>query len=158
MSFPRAMVFLWAASARNRALHQVRRLRQPKYLVGAMVGALYVYSLLLRRLGFSQSGWDDVSPLARMFGEFMLGAALLGTLLSSWALGPDRPSLSFSETEVQHFFPAPVSRRELLHFKLARGALGAAMGALASTVFVSRVLSPSPVLFFLGGTGPPPGP
>ncbi|EPX58380.1 hypothetical protein D187_004136 [Cystobacter fuscus DSM 2262] len=151
MSFARAVVFLWAASARNRALHQVRRLRQPKYLVGALVGALYVYSLFLRRLGYQQE-WAVVSPMARLFSEFMLGTAMLGTLLSAWALGPDRPALSFSETEVQHLFPAPVSRRELLHFKLARGLGGAAVGALAATVFVGRVLSPHPVLFFLGTT------
>ena len=151
MSFPSAVVFLWVASTRNRALHQVRRLRQPKYLVGALVGALYVYSLLLRRLGY-QEGWEQVPPMARLFGEFMLGAAMLGTLLSSWALGPDRPALSFSETEVQHLFPAPVSRRELLHFKLTRSLAGAAVGALAATVFVSRVLSPHPILFFLGTT------
>ncbi|MET0405162.1 MAG: putative ABC exporter domain-containing protein, partial [Cystobacter sp.] len=149
MSVPRAMMFLWAASARNRVLYQVRRLRQPKYLVGALVGGLYVYSLVLRRLGY-QSDWEGAPPMSRLFGEFMLGAAMLGTLLSSWALGPDRPSLSFSQTEVQQLFPAPVSRRELLHFKLARNLVGAAVGALAATVFISRVLSPHPVLFFLG--------
>ncbi|HEX8537560.1 MAG TPA: ABC transporter permease, partial [Cystobacter sp.] len=71
MSFWRAVVFLWAASTRNRVLHQVRRLRQPKYLVGALVGALYVYSLLLRRLGYQQD-WAGVPPMARLFSEFML--------------------------------------------------------------------------------------
>ncbi|MBM7116299.1 putative ABC exporter domain-containing protein [Archangium primigenium] len=149
MSFPRAAVFLWVASTRNRLIHQARRLRQPKYLVGAAVGALYVYSFLLRRLSYLDAG-EAVPPLARHFAQALLMAAALGTLLSAWALGPDRPALSFSETEVQQFFPAPVSRRHLLHFKLLRGLVGAGAGALFATVFTSRVLSPQPAFFFVG--------
>jgi ABC-2 type transport system permease protein len=149
VSFPRAAVFLWVASTRNRVLHQLRRLRQPKYLAGAVVGALYVYSLVLRRLSYLEPQ-GDVPPLARLFGQFMLMTAALGMILSAWALGPDRPSLTFSETEVQQLFTAPVSRRQLLHFKLVRGLVGAVMGALFATLFVSRVINPQP-LFFLPG-------
>lgn len=151
MSFPRAVAFLWVASARNRVVRQLQRLRQPKYLVGAVAGGLYVYSVFLRPLGYrAQEG--TAPPMAQLASQFMLAAAMLGTMLSAWMLGPDRPSLSFNETEVQQFFPAPVSRRGLLHYKLARGLLGAAMGALVATFFGSRVLSGQPILFFLGAT------
>jgi hypothetical protein len=145
------VAFLWVASARNRVLRQLQRLRQPKYLVGAVVGGLYVYSLFLRRLGY-QGPQGTAPPLAQLISQSMLAAAMLGTILSSWALGPDRPSLSFNETEVQQLFPAPVSRRGLLHYKLARGLVGAAVGAFFATLFVSRVVSGHPILFFLGST------
>jgi hypothetical protein len=151
MSFPRAVTFLWVASARNRLLRQLQRLRQPKYLVGAVVGGLYVYSVFLRRLSLAgQEG--TVPPGAQLVSQLFLVGGMLFTVLSAWALGPDRPSLSFNETEVQQFFPAPVSRRGLLHYKLARGLVGAALGALVATLFVSRVVTRHPVLFFLGAT------
>ncbi|MCY1078186.1 putative ABC exporter domain-containing protein [Archangium lansingense] len=152
MSFPRAVTFLWLASARNRLIRQIQRLRQPKYLVGAVVGGLYVYSVFLRRWVGLQAQEGTVPPSVQLFSQFMLVAAMLGTVLSAWTLGPDRPSLSFNETEVQQLFPAPVSRRGLLHYKLVRGLVGAATGALFSTIFVSRMVSPQPVLFFLGAT------
>ncbi|QRK06558.1 ABC transporter permease [Archangium violaceum] len=151
MSFPRAVAFLWVASARNRVIRQIQRLRQPKYLVGAMVGGLYLYSVFLRRLG--HPGREGMAPpVAQLFSQFMLTAAMLGTILSAWALGPDRPSLSFNETEVQQLFAAPVSRRGLLHYKLARGLVGSVVGAFFATVFVSGVVRSHPVLFFIGAT------
>lgn len=151
MSLPRAVVFLWWASARNRLRLQVQRLRQPKYLAGAVVGALYFYSLILRRLG-GHGPTEGLPSAAQLVSHFMLTVALVGSLLSAWMLGPDRPSVTFTETEVQQLFPAPVSRRALLRYKLARGVLGAVFAALFSTLFVSRMLSPHPVLFFLGAT------
>lgn len=151
MSFARAVVFLWVASARNRALRQLQRLRQPKYLVGAVVGGLYLYGMFLRRLSY-QGQVGTAPPMAQLFSQFMLTTAMLGTILSAWALGPDRPSLTFTETEVQQLFPAPVSRRGLLHFKLARSLMSAVIGAFFATLFVSRLVSPNPVFFFLGST------
>ncbi|MFE8598655.1 putative ABC exporter domain-containing protein [Archangium violaceum] len=151
MSFPRAVTFLWLASARNRVLRQLQRLRQPKYLVGAVVGGLYLYSAFVRPLIYRGQG-GTVPPGAQLVSQLSLVVGMLFTMLSAWALGPDRPSLSFNETEVQQFFPAPVSRRGLLHYKLARGLVGAAMGAFVATVFGSRMLSGQPILFFLGAT------
>ncbi|WP_257449405.1 putative ABC exporter domain-containing protein [Archangium lipolyticum] len=148
MSFARAVVFLWLATARNRVLHQLRRLRQPKYLVGALVGGMYVYSVFLRRL--HAAGDEGMPQVPQLLSHFLFTAAMLGTLLSAWTLGPDRPALTFSETEVQQLFPAPVSRRGLLHYKLVRGLFGAVMAAFFATLFVGRVVTKHPVLFFLG--------
>lgn len=149
MSFPRAVVFLWWASLRNRVRKQLERLRQPKYLVGLVVGGAYLYSVFLRRLDFSgRSG--TLPPAARWVAELTLAGMVLAMLVSAWALGQDRPALAFSETEVQQLFPAPISRRALLHYKLARGMFGAAVGAFFTTLFIGRVVSPHPVLFFLG--------
>lgn len=146
---PRAMVFLWVATARNRVRRQLERLKQPKYLAGAIVGAVYMYSVFLRRLSY-QGVVGAVPPPARTVSEFLFMGAMMGTLFSAWALGADRPALSFSETEVQQLFPAPVSRRALLHYKLVRGLAGAAAGAFFTTLFVSRVVSQHPVYFFCG--------
>jgi hypothetical protein len=149
MSFPRAVTFLWWASLRNRVRKQLERLRQPKYLVGLVVGGAYLYAVVLRRLSF-QSTPEVLSPGARLVAELSLGGMLMMSLVSAWALGQDRPALTFSETEVQQLFAAPISRRGLLHYKLARGLFGAAVAAFFTTLFIGRVVSPHPVLFFLG--------
>jgi len=150
VNFPRAVVFLWWASLRNRVRKQLERLRQPRYLVGLLVGGAYLYAVLLRRLSFSGTP-SALSADARMFAELPLAGMLMISLAAAWALGQDRPALSFSETEVQQLFPAPVSRRALLHYKLARGLFGAAVAAFFTTLFIGRAVSLHPVLFFLGG-------
>jgi ABC-2 type transport system permease protein len=151
VSFPRAVAFLWWASLRNRVRKQLQRLRQPKYLVGLLVGGAYLYFLILRRLSFREP-MEVLPPAAQRVAELLVAGMLLAMLVAAWALGQDRPALSFSETEVQQLFPAPISRRALLHYKLARGLFGAATGAFFTTIFMGRVLSPQPVLFFLGAT------
>ncbi|MCE9672942.1 putative ABC exporter domain-containing protein [Myxococcus stipitatus] len=149
MSFPGAVGFLWLASWRNRLRLQLQRLRRPRYLLGALVGLGYVYSVFLRRLDFS-GPLGSVPPGVRLFAELSLVVSALATVLGAWALGPDRPSLTFSDAEVVQLFPAPVERTSLLHYKLARGWMGAALGALMATLFIGRLANPSPALFFAG--------
>jgi ABC-2 type transport system permease protein len=151
MSFPSAVAFLWWASVRNRVRKQLQRLRQPKYLVGLVVGGAYLYAVVLRRLSFGGST-ERLPAGAELVAELGLAGMLLMSLASAWMLGQDRPALTFTETEVQQLFSAPVSRRSLLNYKLARGLFGAAMSSLFSTVFFFRTIAPHPVLFFLGGT------
>lgn len=151
MSFSRAVVFLWAASFRNRLRRQLERLRRPRYLLGALVGLGYLYTVFFRRLDF-RGPVGGVPEGVRLFAELSLVGSALGAVFAAWALGPDRPSLAFTETEVVQLFPAPVTRRGLLHYKLVRGLLGASVGALFATLFIGRVVNPSPVLFFLGAS------
>ncbi|MFL5345203.1 MAG: ABC transporter permease [Hyalangium sp.] len=151
MSFSRAVTFLWWASLRNRVRKQVERLRQPKYLAGLLVGGAYLYTVVLCRLNFQRS-MEGLSPGARLLAELGLASMLMASLASAWVLGQDRPALTFTETEVQQLFAAPVSRRGLLHYKLARGLVGAGAAAFFSTIFIGRGLSTHPVLFYLGAT------
>ncbi|RKI18586.1 ABC transporter permease [Corallococcus sp. AB030] len=149
MSFPSAVAFLWVRTWRNRLVRQVQRLKRPRYLLGALVGLAYLYSLVGRSV-FVQGTGRAVAPNARLFAEFSLEVSVLGTLVTAWVLGADRPALTFTQTEVQTFFAAPVTRKALLHYKLLRGLLSAMLAALAATLFVGRFTSPQPVLFFLG--------
>jgi ABC-2 type transport system permease protein len=149
MSFPRAVAFLWWASLRNRVRKQLERLRQPKYLAGLLVGGAYLYMMVVRRVSFSRSV-ETLPPDARSLAELALGGMLMLTLASAWVLGQNRPSLTFSEMEVQQLFSAPVSRRGLLHYKLARGVVGAAVTSVFITIFIGRAVTPHVVLFFLG--------
>lgn len=149
MSFARAVVFLWAASARNRVRKQFERLKQPKYLVGAVAGLAYFYSFALRRFP-TRNGAGPVPPGVSLVMELALSGMLVMTLLAAWTFGPDRPSLSFSESEVQQLLPAPVTRGALLRYKLARGFFGGATGVLIAAFFAGRAANNPRILFVLG--------
>lgn len=149
MSFARAVAFLWVASLRNRVRKQLQRLKQPKYLVGAVVGGVYVYFMLFRR--FTGKGPPGPAEGSSVALQFALASTATMTVLSAWAFGANRPSLTFSEGEIQQLLPAPVSRRALLRYKLLRGFAGGALGVLFATFFMYRALGNSVFLFLLGG-------
>ena len=78
-----------------------------------------------------------VSPEHRQL--FELGGALLLFIivLLAWLIPHERAALTFTEAEVAFLFPAPVSRRTLIHFKLLRSQLRILFSALLLTL-VSR--------------------
>lgn len=119
----RALLYYELHSRWNRLRTRLRRLRQPKYLIGAVVGGLYFYwyfvAMLLRR-----SGHGAVSPLPSpehlAVLESVAALILLIVLLLMWVIPHDRAALAFTEAEVAFLFPAPVPRRTLIHFKLVK--------------------------------------
>jgi hypothetical protein len=80
-----------------------------------------------------------------MVGAVGAGLSSLGLLriAYAWAFPPEKPALRFSEAEIAFLFPAPVTRRTLLHFRL----LSSQVAILLSAVLMAIVLRP------LGGAG-----
>jgi ABC-2 type transport system permease protein len=75
-----------------------------------------------------------------------LGAATLLTIvLLAWIIPHGRAALTFSEAEVNFLFPAPVSRRTLIHFKLLKSQTGILFTTLLLTLISGR--------FGTGGAG-----
>ena len=119
-----ALLFLQYQSVKNRTLLRLRRLKQPKYLVGGIVGALYFYFYFFRYLfglpgrrgGFSVGS----SPGNPMLYESVGAAIFFIAVLLAWVLPHERAALAFTEAEVAFLFPAPITRRGLIHFKLLR--------------------------------------
>ena len=149
-----ALLYLRLTSLKNLLLSRLRRLQQPKYLFGALVGAAYFYLVFFRRSSTpglihfippaglpvaALSGFDLVAVLT-VFGAFTLSVIVLFT----WALPKEKPGLAFSEAEVAFLFPAPISRRKLIHFRL----LGAQVRILVSALFFTLI---SRGWSFLGG-------
>lgn len=144
-----ALIYLRLTSLKNLLLSRFRRLKQPKYLVGGIVGAAYFYFFFLRRVGGGSSrpmprlphgvpGADlpafDVTPLLATFG----GLALLAIAMLAWALPDEKPGLAFTEAEVAFLFPAPITRRRLIHFKVLGSQLRILISALIFTLISSR--------------------
>ncbi len=71
-------------------------------------------------------------------------------VLFTWLFGGDEGALAFSEAEIQFLFPAPLSRRQLVHYKLLRSLLLALIAALILTLSLGRRMTGSPALFALG--------
>ncbi|MEO7414212.1 MAG: putative ABC exporter domain-containing protein [Opitutaceae bacterium] len=155
----RALLYLRLTSLKNSLLSRIRRLRQPKYLFGAIAGAAYVWFFFLRHLGGpgSRSGTraimpemppgftdslSDTSPLVIAFGSL----ALFVIVAITWLLPSQKPGLGFTEAETAFLFPAPVSRRMLINFKL----LNSQFTILFTSFFFTLV---SNRWSFMGGNG-----
>jgi hypothetical protein len=123
---------------------RLKRLRQPKYLGGAVVGALYFYWVFFRNAHRSRFGPGGAAmPADALPPDFLplfaeLGALVLLIVLTINWLFPRRAVLPFTEAEIAFLFPAPVSRRMLVHYRLLSAQLGIAFTALIFTVVFGR--------------------
>src|SRR5437868_2167516 len=121
-----ALLYLRLTSLKNRAIGRLKRLRQPKYFFSAIVGAAYVWFFFFRGFSGSSSrlarqaimpqtgGFDSTLTLLPALG----GLLLLIIVVLAWVLPGSRPGLNFTEAETMFLFPAPISRRMLINFKL----------------------------------------
>ncbi len=136
-----ALLYLQAATLRNQLAVRLRRLRQPRYLIGATVGGLYLASVLSRSLlAFGGKGSTPSSlPVSPEVWELLAGLALFVILLLTWVLPSQRAALIFSEAEIAFLFPAPVRRATLIQYKL----LKSQFGVLFTVLFLTAV-SPRP--------------
>lgn len=132
-----ALFYYQAHSLGNRLWQRVRRLRQPKYLVGAVVGAGYFYWYIFRTLGRGalpgRSTWL-LAPEHRFFAESIGALVLLVLMLMAWIMPHSRAALTFTEAEIAFLFPAPISRQTLLHFKLLKSQTAILFSAVFMTL------------------------
>lgn len=136
------------AGWRNRIGRQLQRLKKPRYLAASLIGVGYfvwAFGLQRRSLRFDGAPPEDFGAVA----ELLLTAFGLAAVLVGWAFGSDRAALNFPESEVQFFFPAPYSRRQLLRFKLLRALTRTLFSAFIMTLFVGRGMQ-HPFFFFVG--------
>src|SRR5215207_9118097 len=138
-----ALIFLQYHSIKNRTLLRLKRLKQPKYLVGAMVCALYFYFYFFRWL-FRSPGTGQglnltaASPESAALYESIAALVLCIIILLAWIVPQQRAALAFTEAEVAFLFPAPISRRGLIHFKLLRSQTAILFTTILLTLVTNR--------------------
>ncbi|HTB63533.1 MAG TPA: putative ABC exporter domain-containing protein [Opitutales bacterium] len=152
-----ALFFLQYHSVRNRLLARFKRMKQPKYLVGSIIGVLWMgfyFSTFLFPAG-AGAGKDALVKISPEDLVSAGGALLLFFILLSWVFGwvfpNERPSLAFTEAEIAFLFPAPISRRSLIHYKLARSQLAILFSTLIFTLIRGRWFGNSHIWFFMLG-------
>ncbi len=131
-----ATLYVIVCSARNRARMRLRRMREPRYLLGAIAGVAYlVFAILMRERAFvSRGGPVSAAPVAATAAGFVgpdLGGVLLALLsLASWVLPFGSGLLDFSKAETSFLYPAPVTRSQLVFYRLMRSQYAVFIGAL----------------------------
>ena len=140
-----ASLYITLCSAKNRIRVRLRRLREPKYLIGAIVGAAYFYFTIFARM------WGRGRPSSRRgprtapasvpiaaisaAAPALVGMALLVMMAAAWLFPADSGLLEFTEPEIQFLFTAPVSRRALLLHRLMRSQLPLLFTAVVAAIF-----------------------
>jgi len=131
-----AFVAVTLLSFKNRIVSRLRRLRQPRYAVGGVVGIAYFWFMFLRNrrvsVAMAHFGMNEVRLDFAALAVFVL-------LLFAWALPSDSGGLTFSEAEIALLFPAPLRRSQLLLYKLIRAQ--------------PQILISSLAFAFVGGSG-----
>jgi len=155
VSLPRAGAFLVLFSARNRVRVAVRKLREPRYLVGAAAMGLYLWSLFFRH-ALHEKADPDLAALKTATSALRLGLVVVLTAFGAvavwvtWTLGQDRLSFSFNEAEATWLLSGPVSRRGIVRYKVAVGLLRTLLSALLATLIFRRGVGSATVPLVLG--------
>lgn len=135
-----AFLYLTWTSIANRLRVRVRRLREPRYAIGLAAGVLYFYGVIFRP-GSSPDGkraFVGLSTLATIAGPLLAAASviLFVVVALAWILPSNTKIIAFSKAEVQMLFPAPLTRRQLLHYKLIRSQVGSLIGSALLALFL----------------------
>ena len=125
--------YLAARSTHNRLVRQLRRLRTPRYALALLLGLVYLWYIAVRQR--PASGPTGLSPETV---ELIAAAGVTAILLWIWIFGADRRALAFSRAEVTWLFSAPVTRRQLIQYKLLRGQLVILFNVFLWTFLISR--------------------
>lgn len=115
-----ALLYLRVRSLQNLLASRTRRLREPKYLIGAIGTVFYFYYFVFRRLTAAHNAFGG-----RGGNPFVLGGTVfilvlgIGYAAAAWIFPSAKGGLRFTPAEIAFLFPAPLTRRELVHFSLA---------------------------------------
>jgi hypothetical protein len=132
-----ATLYIVACTAANRLRRRLRRLREPRYLIGAVVGLAYLYVTLFFRAQAYRVRADPAAFTRRSAASSLAttGPPVAGVLLACaavlcWLLPFTSSLLNFSQAEISLLFAAPVTRRGLVLYRLIRSQVAVLTGAL----------------------------
>ena len=115
----RVFTFITLRSLKNRLWSRLKRLREPRYLISAIFGLAYLWFMSFRYLTRQMSPQQQKITMGSV-GVDLFSLVVLAMMIGAWALPGDKGGLEFSEAEIQFLFPAPVTRRQLLLYKIIR--------------------------------------
>lgn len=129
-----ALLYLYQRTLINRVRAQLARARSPRYIVAVILGVLYLWWALFRNVRFGGGPFGTIAGSATLLPLFASLALLAAARW--WLFGSDRSALAFAPAEVQFLFPAPLSRRTLVHAKLVRSQLAILINTLIWSVLL----------------------
>jgi hypothetical protein len=124
-----ALWYLWLHTLKGSLIEKIRRLKQPKYIVPALIGSAYFALVFGPRLLLSGAVNREITST---FIQFI--AAGLGFLYAmNWAFYVPESGLGFSRNEADILFSAPLTTRGLLFYNV--------MKTMPKTLFTSLIFS-----------------
>ena len=135
-----ALVFLVSRSFVNAVAFRLKRLRQPKYLAGAVIGGLYFYFYFFRLVigGGRAANGGPAIPIGDLGADFAALALFAVVIVFSWLWAGSRAALHFTEAEIAWLFPAPLDRPTLIRYKLLKSQIGLLFLAFVMTLITGR--------------------
>ena len=136
-----AALYLSRRSFANAARRRLERLRQPKYLIGFCVGLLYFYWLIVRPGGAPRPPAGTAFPgsgVVSALGDVAAVGGLAVVLLFTWIFGSAETPFTFQLAETDFLFPAPLTRRQVIQFRLLRIQVPLLISAAFSVLIFSR--------------------
>ncbi len=130
-----AVVYLTLRSAVNRFTRQLQRLRSPRTIIALVVVVLYGWTLLFS----ADPGTLDRPGI--LSSDTAARLVTLGVFLSSayyWIIGSETRALNFTPAEVQFLFAAPLTRQQLVRYRLLRAQAVIFVSVLIWTFFLRR--------------------
>lgn len=129
-----AALYLTQRTLVNSTRRRLARLRQPKYLIGFLVGLLYLWWFAFRRGGSPALGSVFEAPVRQG-----LAVAILATfLVLNWIFSSTETPFAFTLAETQFLFTAPLTRRQVAEFKILRSQLRLLLSAVFSVLIFGR--------------------
>lgn len=142
-----AAFYIIVCTAKNRMQRRLRRLREPRYLIGAIVGIAYIgFAIAGRMIGMrtgSRRRREGTAPAALMpafgaTGPSLAGLVMVALASAIWLTPLSTSFLAFTPAEKAMMFAAPLTRRQLLMYRVMRAQwssfFGAAVFAIAYPV------------------------
>lgn len=139
--------YIIVCTAKNRMLRRLRRLREPRYLIGAIVGIAYIgFAVAGRMIGMrtgSRGRRERTAPAALIpafgaTGPSLAGLVMVALASAIWLTPLSTSFLTFTPAEKAMLFAAPLTRRQLLMYRVMRAQwssfFGAAVFAIAYPV------------------------
>jgi hypothetical protein len=130
----RVFGYLAWRSTYNRVARQVAQLRSPRYLAALVLGLTYLWIVAVEQ---RPERPPQVIVGARWL-ELVGALGVIGALLWGWVFGVERRVLAFSPAEVTFLFSGPVTRRELVQYKLLRNQILILFNSLLWTLILAR--------------------
>lgn len=132
----RALAYLLWRSSINRIRQQLIRLRQPRYLIGAMVGLAYLWFFLFRPDRPIPARGQAIELGSLLPGFFAL--ALLAKLTWDWFRSKGLGVFSFTQGEAHYLFTGPIRRSAMLSYLISKGLATTLMSAAIITLISIR--------------------
>jgi len=139
--------YLIVTTARNQVRARVARLRDPRYAVAMLLGLGYLWFLYIR----PSTGRPSGLSLDGAVGGTLLPLGTLLLVAWTWLFGADRGALAFSQAEVTMLFTAPVTRRGLVLYKIARTQLAILTTSIVWTLVFRQGHTPAAALTHIVG-------